>query len=130
MNELIWTKETKDCPNKQFSITDEGFEIRIAYDLLASNEDRECVSLGVSLRVVRPVVLMFEQVDYFNEVKLLTNWIVVKPEIVGRELFLEFIGNHKDIVTIPSGTQLVNMLVLDLNYSNLFEVSNKQFGDL
>jgi len=52
------------------------------------------------------------------------------PDREGTELSLDFIGIKDEMFTIPSNTHLVNMVVLNLDYCNLFEVSDKQFKNI
>jgi len=128
MNELIWTKAGRHCPKNQFEVGKKGFKALTAGDLFISNTEIKKVSLGVCLRVMHPLLLMFTQADYFGKLIVCNQNRVIMPEILEEEIYIDILGISNDEFLIPEKTHLVNMVVLNIDYCNLFEVSSKQFN--
>jgi len=128
MNELIWTKES-DCPKNQFTVSDEGYQIFSGNDLFIREDDDTVAELKVNIRVMKPILLMFNQVDDFKDMALITKQLFIQPEIVAKDIAIKFIGISKERFTIRKGMHIANMVILDLKYCNLFEVSPRHFGN-
>jgi len=130
MKRLIWTRLGRECPKNQFEISDHGLKVITAGSLLVTDKNIMSVELKAAVRTQHPLLLLFSLADYFGELILCTKQIVLMPDREGTELSLDFIGIKDEMFTIPSNTHLVNMVVLNLDYCNLFEVSDKQFKNI
>lgn len=140
MNRLFWTRKYPTINTEQFYFElPGGFKIVSFKDTTISSKEPSLIDCGVVLSSKEPITLLLRSVIPTIDFKLLTELIILPPH-QPFELNLTAINpcykipgdytGYDEEWTIKAGTHIANFVILNTSYTNLFELSNKEFRKL
>lgn len=125
LNKIAWAKDP-NCIDEQLQYTENGFILRSAnYYHYIEGQSSLKVDTGVEFKSSIPLVLMYNIAKESSYLRLKHSFLIL-PAYKKVKLYVEFINDSPEELSIHPGQELVYFVTLSTITTELFEVSEKR----
>jgi hypothetical protein len=129
INKLLWTRKEPRQKIRQFEFElPTGFKVFTIEELSVSKGHITSVDLGVKIKSIEPITLVFTPTIYSTDFCLINPVLIIPPkQEIDLNLLITNPSYDNKFFELEKEFHIANMVVVNTSYTNLIELNNKQF---
>ena len=126
LNKLIWSRRNQSIKGPQFEFEiPTGFKVFTVRKEIISDSVGS-IDLGVKVKCLQPLTLLFTPAFYSKDFVLVNPAIIIPPNKEVDLTLLAVNPNAGSRFEIEANKVIANMVIINTDYANLFEVSIRE----